>query len=818
MRAALTRTLALAWTLALVLALGLPGLTLAQTAPASGAAAAEQLDYAAWDRLAAGAEALMAAPDATDAALESQRAQIVGWREAFLAAQDANAAGIATLRAQIEALGPPPAEGATEAPEIAQRRADLQARLTEAQAPAIAADEAYRRADGIIRQIDGILRERQAAELMRLWPSPINPVHWPEAFSVLGTTLQGFAAEIRTSATDPGRRAEFVDNLPAVIALLVVALGLIWRGRRAIEGFVERLQERASKRGRDIWALLASIGQIVVPTAGVLLLAIALGLTAMPGPMWATLVDQLPVAGFVIFAARWMSLQLFPVLDIAPGALRLPPEARAQARFTATALGFLIAVEILRRAVMDPAAMPETATSVLAFPGILLTGILLLRMGQLLRRHVAEDTPEGEPPSYRNRLLGLIGRAAVLLGLIGPLLSAIGYVSAGLGMVYPAVLSLWLVGVLMVLQRLVGDLYALVTRGTDGDGDALVPVLIGFALTLAALPVFALVWGARWADITEILNRVREGFQLGQTRISPTDFLTFGVVFGIGFLVTRLFQGALKSSILPKTTLDQGGQNAIVAGVGYAGIFLAVLFGINAAGIDLSGLAIVAGALSVGIGFGLQNIVSNFVSGIILLIERPVSEGDWIEVGGVQGTVKSISVRSTRIETFDRTDVIVPNLDLVSGQVTNWTRFNLTGRVIIKVGVAYGSDTRHVSQVLRQIAEAQPLVVMDPPPAVVFMGFGPDSMDFEIRAILRDVNFSLSVRSEINHQIAERFRQEGIEIPFAQREVRIVNADALRPAPQPTPRPALPDTAGDADAVDEGDDIPDTRPTKETGA
>ncbi|MGL5009109.1 MAG: mechanosensitive ion channel family protein, partial [Paracoccaceae bacterium] len=348
-----------------------------------------------------------------------------------------------------------------------------------------------------------------------------------------------------------------------------------------------------------------------------------------------------------IFVGHWLGGRLFPHGEMADSLLLLPPERRAEGRVLANAFGLLLAVEAFRQITLNRLGSSEAAVSVLSFPILVIAGLLLMRIGRLLRRYTTADASEGAAPTYRLRVLSLIGRAAIVVGLLAPFLAAVGYVSAAGALVYPAILSLGLVGGLFLLQQLVNDIYGAVAGNDEADKQSLIPVLVGFALTLAMLPILALVWGARVSDLTELWTRFREGFRLGETQISPTDFLVFAAVFGIGYTLTRLFQGALKSTILPKTTLDQGGQNAIAVGVGYLGLFIAALIAINSAGLDLSGLAIVAGALSVGIGFGLQTIVSNFVSGIILLIERPVSEGDWIEVGTVQGIVKAISVRST---------------------------------------------------------------------------------------------------------------------------------------------------------------------------
>ena len=728
---------------------------------ASATADAVSLDYAAWERLAERAEKAAANRNVGSEALEAIRRQMVDWRSALLGEQNANAARIATLRAQIAALGPSPGEGVPEVEEIAQRRAVLTEQLVTLQAPGLAAEEAYRRADGLIAEIDRVLRERQADQLLKLWPAPINPANWPEA--LIGVTDTGVRIWEETAEkwADPKARTAFGDNVPFILLLLALAVGLLVYGRSWVQDLSSRLQDRASLRGRKILALFASLGEIAFPLVGIMCVLLALSLTEMQGEVGARLVDAAGDLALFVILAAWLAGQVFP-RGVSAGPFGLPSERRAEARYNAVLMAALLGLDGLRFAAMDAQSYSEGTTSVASFPLLAVSGLLLFRMGQLLHRHLLRERREGDVTRYGMRLIGFLGQGAMLVAVVGPLLGAVGYIPAATALIYPAILSLGVVGLLLVLQELVSDIYGAITR-TEGDpSEALVPVLANFALALLSLPAVALIWGARTSDLTELWTRFREGIALGDTRISPTNFLVFATVFALGYVLTRLFQGGLKNTILPRTSLDQGGQNAIVSGVGYLGIFLASVVAINAAGINLAGLAIVAGALSVGIGFGLQTVVSNFVSGIILLIERPVSEGDWIEVGTTQGIVKSISVRSTRIQTFDRSDVIVPNSDLISGRVTNWTHFNLTGRLIVPISVPLSADSRKVEALLREIAEAQPLAILQPPPMVALVGFGAETMNFEIRLILRDVNFQLQVRSEVNHQIAARFAAEGI--------------------------------------------------------
>lgn len=754
-------------TLGLVLAIAaVPALAQDQTGENPSAAIEPSadgagLDYALWEQMAERAEAEIEDRRTSTDRMEEVRSQLAKWRAALLNAQSANSARIVTLRQQIEALGPAPTDGATEADEISARRQELASQLVKLQAPGIAAEEAYRRADGLIDEIDRTLRERQADQLLQLWPSPLNPGNWPEAAIGFADTVQRLWDESLEAWEDPKAREELFDNLPLILVLVLVAIALVVYVRRWIELFTERLQAGASVRGRHFWALIASLGGIILPTIGFVLLSWAFLASGMLGEIGTQIAVVLPAVGFVTFSAAWLGARAFPRLQGENPVLPLPPERRAEGRFLSVMMGLVISADLVRTAAMDAQSYSDATSSVMSFPILLTGGLVLLRLGRTLRK--TRDTDE-KGNSYSLRLIQILSRGLTVLGVLGPVLAGFGYVQAAEAVIYPAMMSFALVAFIFILQRLIGDAWTLITKQDETSQEALVPVLAGFILAIAALPALALIWGARFSDLTELWTRFTEGFQLGSTTISPTDFMIFAFVFVIGYMLTRLFQGALRSSILPKTRMDQGGQTALIAGVGYVGIFLAALIAINAAGIDLSGLAIVAGALSVGIGFGLQTIVSNFVSGIILLVERPVSEGDWIEVGGVQGKVRAISVRSTRIETFDRNDVIVPNADLITGRVTNWTRFNLSGRIVVPVAVALGSDTRKVEKLLREIAEEQPLAILNPPPVVAFMGYTATQVTFEIRVILRDVNFGVQVRSDIYHRIMQRLSEEGVHI------------------------------------------------------
>ena len=239
----------------------------------------------------------------------------------------------------------------------------------------------------------------------------------------------------------------------------------------------------------------------------------------------------------------------------------------------------------------------------------------------------------------------------------------------------------------------------------------------------------------------------------------------------------------MQRDLLPRTSIEPSLQLSIGTIFGYIGVIIAISLALAGLGIDLQKIAFVAGALSVGIGFGLQSIVSNFVSGLILLAERPIRVGDSIVVKGEEGWVRRIRVRATEIETFERASVIIPNSELITGMVKNWTHSNTMGRIIVKVGVAYRSDPERVRDILLAIATEHPQVVQAPPPRAFFVSFGENALQFELRCVVANVDNGMAVKSDIHLDVFKRFRAEGIEIPFAPYEQQFKPGGWTAPTP-----------------------------------
>jgi small-conductance mechanosensitive channel len=293
-----------------------------------------------------------------------------------------------------------------------------------------------------------------------------------------------------------------------------------------------------------------------------------------------------------------------------------------------------------------------------------------------------------------------------------------------------------------------------------------------------ALLLFQLrVWGLSARGQEALLRYFNEGFEIGPVNVVPSQLVLALALFALLLSVAAWFKKQLDERWLRKSRLELGARHAAVTVSGYVGAALAGLIALSVAGVDFKNLAIIAGALSVGIGFGLQNIVNNFVSGLILLFERPIRVGDWIVVGDgeTQGYVKRISIRSTQILTFDLADVIVPNSQLIADKVTNWMLRDVRGRVCVPVGVAYGSDPLLVKKVLISIAHGHPAPIKDgslPEPKVFFLRFGENALEFELRFFIRHVDERGGIISDMNFAIDAAFREAGIQMPYSIRDAR----------------------------------------------
>ena len=284
--------------------------------------------------------------------------------------------------------------------------------------------------------------------------------------------------------------------------------------------------------------------------------------------------------------------------------------------------------------------------------------------------------------------------------------------------------------------------------------------------------------------------------EVGHVSLTLGGVLLFVFSVYLAFWVAKTVRVILQDDLLPKMSLPRGVGNSISSLTYYALVMAGLFFALAAAGFEISQLAIVVGALSVGIGFGLQNVVNNFVSGLILMFERPIQPGDVVEVSGTSGKIREIGMRATTLTTFEGADVVVPNGMLLNEKLINWTLSDMNRRLDVNVGVAYGTDPKRVLELLAEVARSTPGVATEPEPAVIFVGFGASSLDFAIRAWTNNFGDWVKIRSDMTVRVNDALMAAGIEIPFPQQDVHVrsvapeAGAALARRAPPPDPKTA----------------------------
>ncbi len=697
----------------------------------------------------------------------------------------------AQVNARLAELGDPPQEGEPqELPDIADKRQVLNQQSGEADSHIKAVRLVSVRARQLERRIGFERRERFLRSLFVRNRSGFDPGLWYEFFDSFDGYWNRLSLLFSDSLRVIAKRAGEQLALSALlVGVLICICGLFIFLRRWFMRNDWRLVTAViDDRPRKILQALNSLALNGVLPA-LLLAAILFSLRSF-GLLTGRLNELLTAAALGVAVALFCVSMAGALFEPAyPERRILSVDGRAARRILMTmiiAAIFVVIFHLLSVTSILLASPFQLAigSSALTALTVSATGFLCFR--SLAPRHAMSSASVRSRifrPAYLKALLAF-GTVVIFAALVTGYLALAEFMAYQLILTVTIFASLWLV--LEFLDGWFGPKFGRgnetnrrmrLATGFSAAGIEQIGVAFGglfrFAIILIALAALLLPWGIRSSDWYQWFTELFFGFEVGGITISISSVLLAVMVFFIGYLITRGVQNWLGNKFLPTTEFDVGQRNSIGTLLGYGGIALAVIIALSAAGIDLSNLAIVAGALSVGIGFGLQSIVNNFVSGLILLAERPIKSGDWVVTTGGEGTVRKISVRSTEIDTFDGATIIVPNSTLITDTVKNWTHHSKMGRVAVTVGVGYDSDCDKVREIMLAAAGAHNRVMSEPAPYVVFTDFGADALMFELRAYLADINFILDVGSDLRFAILAALRQAKIEIPFRQTDIHI---------------------------------------------
>jgi small-conductance mechanosensitive channel len=729
------------------------------------------------------AEATIAREGLSDDDLADLRDRVAQSRDEIRARIDAIEPVLADTDARLKQLGEPPEGDTKEEAAIAAEREHLQKSHGELDAALKQVRLLSLRADQLAERITNRRRALFTQALFKRTSSALQLSFWSDVGDAALREFRSLSFLTESwwrYAYATGGVGGLVLAGASLVALALAGTAFVrWWRRRA---FVPRTDTRFAKA----LAALISTFQVALTaplcTSAVLLVFDACGL--LP-PRIADIGKGLLAAVAAASFGHGVAAGL-----LAPGepARRLVAVDDITARqlakrfaWAARVLGAAIFLNTIHQAVVAPVSLTIATSALFA---VLVTAIVantLLRVKEAGEGGAGEATPRAQwvragawlviAAVLVSLALGYIGFAAFLAGRLLIVLAVLA--ALAICLVFTDALFTEVITRDTPRGRAIAATFGIGPRGVELIGTILSALIRLLLVLIAIIPILGRS-GMFAADVFGALQGAMFGFRIGDITISLTAILTAFALLLLGILATRAVQRWLQTHFLPRTGLETSLQLSVSTIIGYIGVIAALTFALAELGIDVQKIALIAGALSVGIGFGLQSIVSNFVSGLILLAERPIRVGDSIVVKGEEGYVRRISVRATEIETFDRASVIVPNSELVTGVVKNWTHANPTGRIICKVGVAYGSDADQVRDILLACAREHPLVLATPPPRAFLMAFGDSALEFELRCVVAHVDNGLPVKSDIHFDILRRFRAAGIEIPYPQHEVRIV--------------------------------------------
>jgi len=652
--------------------------------------------------------------------------------------------------------------------------------------------------DALLMKVEGLresLRDHAASLLLLQDEVSADRAHVGEALERL-TTL---SAEI-------GDRLFAVENDPLWVTLLAERAGapLVTQAAESWRATGRELMQLLRRHSGRFMLQLALFA--VLAAGGSFLVRKVRGSTVVdPGGKEASsFLDHTVSAAFVLalFATFFIYPRTALPLHRAALTLLLLPYLRYLPKLAHPAVmgpaHGLAAVFILDR--VHDFALPHSLFSRLV---LLATGALGIACWAWALRNGARLAHDGAP-AFKPRLRILV-RIAIVFLAIAIVANIVGNVSLAEQLTLIAVKGAFAGGVLYIVARILESLYVLLLAFLDSRGAVMVVRHRKLLERRGRLTILALAAGTWIVFVLWIMRVIEQSGQIiaaaltkkwtvGNLHIALGGIVAFVVALTLGIVVSRILRFVLDEAVLPRLSLPRGVPAAISATVGYLVVIAGFVMAFLAAGLEMSQFTFLVGAFGVGIGFGLQNVVNNFVSGLILLYERPIQVGDVLEVGTLRGHVKRIGIRSSTLATFDGAEVIVPNANLIAADVVNWTLSDRVRRVDIPVGAGYGSDPRKVLAILEQVAKAHPEVLPLPAPNPLFVGFGDSSLNFELRFWTPEYDASIRVGSEVRTAIVTAFKEAGIEIPFPQRDlhVRSMTADAGRALTGQTEPPSEP--------------------------